>query len=74
MNQRLEALISAKAKKLAKPFIKIFYTSKAQMCNNLLGVFPIMIGFVTLGPTSLEDNTKKVAKDDKTNHGWENTL
>ena len=58
---------------LAKPFIKIFYTLKAHMCNNLQGVFPTMIGFVTLA-TLLEDNTKKVAKDDKTNHGWENTL
>ena len=33
------------------------FTSKAH--NNLQGVFPTMIGFVTL---------------DKANHGWENTL
>ena len=45
------------------------------MCNNLaiLGVFPIMIGLPPLA-TLLGDNTKKVAKDDKTKHGWENTL
>ena len=67
MNQPLEALISAKAKKISKPFI----TSKAH--SNLQGVFPTMIGFVTLGHCLFMDHAKKVAKGAKANHGWENT-
>ena len=49
------------------------FTSKAH--NNLQGVFPTMIGFVTLGHLLfIGDQAKKVAKGDKANHGWENTL
>ena len=43
------------------------------MYNNLQGVFTTMIGLSPLA-TLLGDSTKKVAKDHKTNHGWENTL
>ena len=70
MNQQLKALISGS---LAKPFIKIFHASKAHMWNNLQGVFPTMIGFVIFGHFFVL-SSNKVAKDDKTNHGWENTL
>ena len=49
------------------------FTSKAH--NNLQGVFPTMIGFVILGHLLfIGDQAKKVAKGDKANHGWENTL
>ena len=53
------------------------FTSKAH--NNLQGVFPTMIGFVTLGHLFVSicisyKQLKKVAKGDKANHGWENTL
>ena len=44
------------------------------MCNNLQGAFPTMIAFVTLGQLFLNYPPNKVAKGDKTNHGWENTL
>ena len=74
MNQRPKALISARAKKFtpSQKFVTNFY-SKAH--NNLQGVFPTMIGFVTLGHLfCLGDYAKKVAKGDKANHGWENTL
>ena len=43
------------------------------MCNNLQDIFPNLIDFVTLGHL-IGEYAKKVAKDDKTNHGWENTL
>ena len=47
------------------------FTSKAH--NNLQGVFPITIGFDTFGHHLLiGDHAKKVAKDDKANHGWGN--
>ena len=49
-NQRLKALISAKAKKFiaSEPtYLLQTFTSKAH--NNLQGVFPTMIGIVTLG-------------------------
>ena len=49
------------------------FTSKAH--NNLQDVFPTMIGFVTLGHLfCLIPYKQKVAKGDKANHGWENTL
>ena len=49
MNQRPKDLISARAKKFipSQLFVTITFTSKAH--NNLQGVFPTMIGFVTLG-------------------------
>ena len=77
MNQRPKDLISARAKKFipSQLFVTITFTSKAH--NNLQGVFPTMIGFVTLGhlfASSPLNNCKKVAKGDKANHGWENTL
>ena len=60
MHQQRKALISAN-----QLFVK----------NNLQGVFPTMIGLVTLGPLLfVRDHAKKVAKVDKANHGWENTL
>ena len=45
MNQQLKALISARAKKFIPS--QLTFTSKAH--NNLQGVFPTIIGFVTLG-------------------------
>ena len=54
-------------------YLLLTFTSKAH--NNLQGVFPTMIGVVTLGHLLfIGDQTKKVAKGDKANHGWENTL
>ena len=49
MNQPPKALISARAKKFipSQLFVTITFTSKAH--NNLQGVFPTMISFVTLG-------------------------
>ena len=44
------------------------------MCNNQQGIFPTMIGFVTLNLATFFVLSNKVAKGDKTNHGWENTL
>ena len=75
MNQQLKALISVRAKKFIPShlFVPVTFTSKAH--NNLQGVFPTMIGFVTLGHLLfIGDQAKKVAKGDKANHGWENTL
>ena len=75
MNQQLKALISVRAEKFIPShlFVTITFTSKAH--NNLQGVFPTMIGFVTLGHLLfIGDQAKKVAKGDKANHGWENTL
>ena len=64
MNQQLEALISARAKKFIAS--QLFVTPH----NNLHGVFPTMIGFVTLGHLLFTgDHAKKVAKGDKANHG-----
>ena len=68
MNQQLKALISVRAKKFIPSHLT--FTSKAH--NNLQGVFPAKIGFVTLG--HLGDQAKKVAKGDKANLGWENNL
>ena len=45
MNQQLKALISTRAKNQ----LFVTFTSKAH--NNLQGVFPTMIGFVTIGQT-----------------------
>ena len=71
MNQQLKALKSVKAKKFIPSHL--FVTSKAH--NNLQGVFPTKIGFVPLGHLLfIGDQAKKVAKDDKANLGWENTL
>ena len=51
-------------------YLLLTFTSKAHK-----GVFPTMIGFVTLGHLFLPDPYKqKVAKGDKANHGWENIL
>ena len=70
MNQQLKALISVRAKKFIPSHL---FVSKAH--NNLQGVFPTMIGFVNLGHLLfIGDQAKKVAKGDKANHGWENTL
>ena len=77
-NQRLKALILAKAKKFiaSEPtYLLQTFTSKAH--DNLQDVFPTMIGVVTLGhlfASSPLNNCKKVAKGDNANHGWENIL
>ena len=48
MNQQPKALISARAKKfIPSHYLLLTFISKAY--NNLQGVFPTMIGFVTLG-------------------------
>ena len=77
-NQRLKALISAKAKKFiaSEPTYYLLQTFTSKAHNNLQGVFPTMIGIVTLGHlfASSLNNCKKVAKGDNANHGWENTL
>ena len=52
--------------------LSITFTSKAH--NNLQGVFPTMIGFVTLATFFAWYPKQKVAKGDKASHGWENTL
>ena len=71
MNQQLKAL-GPRSLYLAIDLLLTF-TSKAH--NNLQGVFPTMIGFVNLGHLfCLIPYKQKVAKDDKANHGWENTL
>ena len=73
MNQPLKAMISARAKKLIANHLLQTFTSKE--CNKSQGVFPTMIGFVTLGHLLfIGDCAKKVAKGGKANHGWENTL
>ena len=74
MNQQLKALISTRAKKfIPSQLITSNFYFKAR--KNVQGVFPTMIGFVTLGHLLfIGDQAKKVAKDDKANHGWENTL
>ena len=76
MNQQLKALISDRAKKLIPNQLLILlqiFTLKAH--KNLQGAFPTMIGFVTLGHlVFIRDHAKKVAKGDKANYGWENTL
>ena len=75
MNQPPKALISAIGPRslcLAN-YLLLTFTSKAHN-NNLQGVFPTMIGFVTLGHLCLGDHAKKVAKGEKANHGWESTL
>ena len=71
MNQQPKALISVRAKKFISS--QLFVTSKAH--NNLQGVVPTMIGFVTLSHLLfLGDHAKKVAKGNKANHGWEDAL
>ena len=55
MDQRSKALISARAKKFIPS--QQFVTSKAH--NNLQGVFPTMIGFVTLGHLLFRGSCKK---------------
>ena len=73
MNQPLKALISARVKKFIANHLLQTFTSKEY--SNSQGVFPTMIGFVTLGYLLfIGDCAKKVAKGDKTNHGWDNTL
>ena len=76
MNQQLKALISTRAKKFIyclTNYLLLTFTSKAH--NNLQSVFPTMIGFVRLGHLLfIGGQAKKVAKGDKANHGWENTL
>ena len=75
MNQQLKALISVKAKKFIYLAIYLLLTFTSKSHNNLQGVFPTMIGFVTLGHLLfIGDQAKKVAEGDKVNHGWENTL
>ena len=74
MNQQLKALISVRDKKFTPShlFVTNFYFKGI---HNLQGVFPTMIGFVTLGHLLfIGDQAKKVAKGDKANHGWENAL
>ena len=66
MNQQLKAL-GPRSLYLANYFLLTF-TSKAHY--NLQGIFPTMIGFVTLGHLLfIGDQAKKVAKGDKANHG-----
>ena len=49
------------------------FTSKAQ--KTLWGVFLTMINFVPLGHLfCIISYKQKLAKGDKANHGWENTL
>ena len=68
MNQPLKALISARAKKFIANHLLQTFTSKEH--NNSQGVFPTMIGFVTLGHLFCTISYKqKVAKGDKANHG-----
>ena len=75
MNQQLKALISVRAKKFIPNQIYLLLTFTSKAHNNLQGVFPTMNGFVTLGHLLfIGDQAKKVAKGDKANHGWENTL
>ena len=65
MNQQLKALISARAKKFIASQLCV-----ANWHNKLQGVFPIMIGFVSLGHLfCMIPYKQKVAKDDKANHG-----
>ena len=73
MNQRLKTLILARAKKLIANHLSQTFTSKAH--NNLQGVFSTMIDIVTLSHILfIGDEAKKVAKGDKANHGWKNTM
>ena len=75
MNWQLKALISVRAKKFIPIAIDLLLTFTSKAHNNLQGVFPTMIGFVALGHLLfIGDQAKKVAKGDKANHGWENTL
>ena len=75
MNQQLKALISVRAKKFIPIAIYLLLTFTSKAHNNLQGVFPTKIGFVTLGHLLvIGDQAKKVAKGDKANLGWENTL
>ena len=55
MNQRPKALISARAKKFI--LSQLTFTSKTH--NNLQGIFPIMVGFVTLGHLLFRGSCKK---------------
>ena len=70
MNQQLEALISAsyRAKKfLASQLFVTNYKFASKAHNNLPGVFPAIIGFVTLGHLLFAgDYANKVAKGHKT--------
>ena len=74
MSQQLKDLISAVGPRslYITNYLLQTFTSKAH--NNLQGIFPTMIGYVTLGHLSCMIPCKqKVAKGVKANHGWENT-
>ena len=74
MNQRPKALISARAKKFipSQQFVTNFYFKGTQQFT---GCFPNHDWLCHPWPPFLHDPPKqKVAKGDKANHGWENTL
>jgi len=67
MNQQLKALISTRAKKIIPSQLFAYFKGKQQFT----GCFHPWQPFVYRGSTG---SCKKVAKGDKANHGWENTL
>ena len=73
MNQPPKALISARAKKFipSQLFVTNFYFKGTQQFT---GYFPNHDWLSPLATFYLGDHAKKVAKGDKANHGWENTL
>ena len=75
MNQQLKALISARAKKLWLPtqlFVTNFYFKDTP---RFTGCFPNHDWLChPWPPFCLIPYKQKVAKGDKANHGWENTL
>ena len=69
--QQLEALLSAMAKEFIPRQLFVYFKG----LQKFTGFFPMMIGFVTLSHLLfIEDYAKKLAKGDKANHRWENTL
>ena len=77
MNQRPKALISARVKKFipSQLFVTNFYFKGTQQFT---GCFPnhdwLLSPLATFLQLFIGDDAKKVAKGDKANHGWENTL
>ena len=75
MNQQLKALKSVRAKKFipSHRFVTNFYFKGTQQFTECFPNHDWLCHpwppFVYIG-----DQTKKVAKCDKANHGWENTL
>ena len=71
MNQQPKALISARAKKFipSQQFVTNFYFKGTQQFT---GCFPNHDWLCHPWPPFVY--AKKVAKGDKVNHGWENTL